>query len=59
MADADDDARARRRKRAADSCDKPEGEKRPAPAIKPMKKKVGEDKDNLRRRAEWFRRRTE
>ena len=58
MADADDEARGRRRKPADASCDKPEEEARPAPAIKPVKKKVGEDKDNLRRRGEWFRRRT-
>jgi hypothetical protein len=27
-------------------------------SIKPVKKKIGEPRDNLRRRAEWYQRRT-
>ena len=34
----------------------PARERQPAP-IKPVKKKIGEDRDNLRRREKWYRRR--
>ena len=34
------------------------GEDEPNPDIEPVRRKIGEGRDNLRRREEWFQRRT-
>lgn len=39
------------------SSERPEPSPRPPAAIKPVKKKVGEPADNLRRREQWYQRR--
>jgi hypothetical protein len=46
------------RQDSQDSGQSPPADDTPARSIKPFGEKIGEDRDNLRRREEWFQRRS-
>jgi len=46
------------RKDSQDSDQSPPADETPDHSIKPFGEKIGEDRDNLRRREEWFQRRS-